>query len=114
MLCSERVKKAVSDLTGLSESELEGYGLIIENAAQAVKDMLTDSESDKGIMLTAAKAAYEISLYKYGDGVTSFKAGDVSFSMNGEAVKNAERAYENALSDCRDIIKDSGFVFRSV
>ena len=114
MLCSERLKKTVSDLTGLSAAELEDYSLIIENAAQAVKNMLSSPDCEKGVMLAAAKAAYEISLYRYGDGVTSFKAGDVSFSMSGEAVKNAERAYNNALSDCRDIIKDSGFVFRAV
>lgn len=114
MLCSERLRKAVCDLTGLCTDELEGYRMIVESAANAVKDILSEPESDRGIMLTAAKAAYEISLFKYGSGVTSFKAGDVSFSMNGEAVKNAERAYYNALEDCRDIVKDDGFIFRSV
>ncbi len=113
MLCAERVKAAVSTLSGLDEGELDEYVFIIESAVNGVNKMMKSAEPEKCALLAAARAAYEIALLRSG-GVTSFKAGDVSFTVNADAVKNAKEIYENALADCSDVVNDGGFVFKTV
>jgi len=116
---TERIKEYVMAMGDFSREEIEKYGFILEAAVKSVPDMLKDGAdvNDARIMLLAAAKAYcKIScLSSEESGVTSFKAGDVSFSEKAGFVKSAaEEIYKSALADCREFLKDSGFAFLGV
>jgi len=51
------------------------------------------------------------------DGISSFKAGDITVTKNSKTQKdrlaNAERLKKEALEDIRELMKDTGFYARS-
>lgn len=50
-----------------------------------------------------------------GDGFSSFRAGDVAIESNTEfTVKGLSEKCEALRAECRDLLRDEGFVFRCV
>lgn len=106
-----------------SDEEIEKYNSIIESSASFVASMLDDSKNENSVQivyLCASRAYYQILLINQSDDVTSFKAGDVSFSRDTSALENSRALYNLALEQCADKItgrsksgKDN-FAFKAV
>lgn len=112
------VKELVTQLSGLSDEELKGFNALIENIFQSFISSIEDKDGDssKAELLAAAKINYEIALTNSeSDGVTSFKAGDVSITKRGRAsAESAKALYLCVLKDCGEFAEDSNFDFRCV
>ncbi len=110
MVSAEEVKSCLKLFGDYSDEELEKYDVMIEEAAESVKD-----ETEKAAMLAAARLNYKLALINgSGDGVTSFKAGDVSITQNDNSVEYAKSLFEQIAADCPELSDDSGFAFRTV
>lgn len=69
------------------------------------------------ISLAAAMVNYRLCVkrLKNSDGVTSFKAGDVTVSISASALmEQAEKEKTDALIAAAPLLKDDGFIFRQV
>lgn len=109
------VKEALAQISDISAEEIEGFTRIIENAVSAVEGVLDSTDSDRAVMLAAARANYDIALSGRGDdGITAFKAGDISVTKKANVLENARLFYMNTLASCADITADEGFVFMTV
>ncbi len=99
-------------------AQLEEYEPYINNAVACVAPILKnpDDENDMRIVrLCAMKAYVQIALTDNSDcGVTSFKAGDVSYTMDTFSAERAESLLASAMRDCRDLLKNSKFSFKAV
>lgn len=67
------------------------------------------------IRFCAVKAYYQIVLAdNEDDGITSFKAGDVSYTKDSSSAERAEKMLKLAMRDCGELIKNSSFSFKAV
>ena len=109
------VKEALLEISDISTEELEGFSRIIEDAVSATERALGETDSPRAVMLAAARANYSIALSGRGDdGITSFKAGDVSVTKRANTLENAKALYLNILASCADISPDEQFAFMAV
>ena len=89
-------------------------------AARELERKIRDDADCTDIRLINAGAAmvfYRLCMKKAGtdDGVTSFKAGDVTVSISPSAViERAEKEKSEAMLAALPLFKDEGFVFRQV
>ena len=83
-----------------------------------INSLLKSSDDENNscvIFLCAAKAYYRYMLTNQSDGITSFKAGDVSYSLDtSSALENARAIYNFALEQCASLIKNNHFAFEAV
>lgn len=119
MIDIENVKDTMKAIGDYDDSVLSEKEIVIENAISYIESLLSSSKDDvlqRAVMLAAARANYLFTLLNSNEaGISSFKAGDVSFTKQGNSLIDIARAfYENTLSDNADIIKDSCFDFRCV
>lgn len=103
----------------LSAEDTEKYKFILDASVTSVLDMLNESADvtdDRIMQLMAARAYLKICCIDSDEsGVTSFKAGDVSYTEKaGTALDGAKEIYALALDDCRQFISDTGFAFLGV
>lgn len=115
------IKDELSSVMKLDDSEIEDSEQIITAAAQYIFSVLKnkENENDSSIVhLCAARAYYQILLISQRDDITSFKAGDVSFSRASSDLENAQRLYELALEQSSELLNSSGstnaFAFKAV
>lgn len=112
------IKNKLIDIFHYSEAELETYSSFIEGAVDYAAHILIEEEkaNDARIVnLCAVKAYYQIVLTSCADdGITSFKAGDISYTRDLSSVSRAKALLETALADCSDLIKNSRFSFKAV
>ncbi len=119
MISYEEVKTCLLSITQADSEELESKRTLIENAICYVEKITKDyTEEDKSrvILLAAARANYYIALLDGNEnGITSFKAGDVSFSKGKSSLsESAKTFYESTLAESADLVKSGDFVFRTV
>lgn len=100
------------------KSQLAEYESYINNAAAVVKALLKNAEDENDVRivnLCAMRAYYQIVLTDHSDdGITSFKAGDVSYSMDTSSVSRAKELLDLAEKSCRNLIKIDSFAFQGV
>lgn len=112
------VKEQLKNLLHCDDSQAEEYEIYISNAVSCVMPLLKNQEDENDgrvVFLCAAKAYYQINLAEFStDGVTSFKAGDVSFEKDMSALTNAKELYKTALDDCTAVLDTDAFAFRTV
>ncbi len=118
-ISTQAVKEQLIALTERDESELEAKAAVIDSAVSFVEKLVkTESEDDmpRLIMLAAARANYSLALLNRDEsGISSFTAGDVSFTKSASDMVDSARAfYESTLGESTDIIRENGFVFRTV
>ncbi len=76
-----------------------------------------DFEDIRLINAAAAMANYRLSIRNVSsaDGVTSFKAGDVTVSVSSQAyIEQAEKEKTRAVLEALPLLKDDEFIFRQV
>ena len=89
-------------------------------AAREIEVKMRENADCTDIRLVNACAAivnYRLCMKKSGtdEGVTSFKAGDVTVSISPSAViERAEKERSEAMIAALPLLKDDGFVFRQV
>lgn len=113
----ELVKAQVMEIAGIDETQAETYKSYIETAIAAVGQSVTDpaNENDARVVnLCAAKACYMAALADNSDSVTSFKAGDVSYTVDETALAKRKAFLDSAESDCVSLLNSSGFSFKAV
>lgn len=113
----ESVNERFKKLAGINSDEAEEWSYIIEDSIYEISDMLkSDCDFEENCHRLAAVTA-ALAFYKYrcvlsarGE-TSSFKAGDVSLSIDASSVDNAYRMYREELEGIGDILKANNFVF---
>ena len=108
--------KELSFLLDTDEEDTAKHSNIINSTAACVKALIkddVDNNDSRIIHLCAVKAYYQIVLMQE-DEISSFSAGDVSYSKNASAVDKAEKLLKAAMNDCSDLLKSTGFAFKVV
>lgn len=103
-------------LMNIDGDELEKYEHLIDYAIAGVKPLINNGvdENDVRIIhLCAVRAYYQIAITQC-DGVNSFKAGEVSFSMDTSYPARAKALLDEAYRSCSDLIRNDGFAFEVV
>ncbi len=112
------IKKDFILLSSYTSEEAKQFESIMLMEAEYVDSLLKSSEDENKtcvVFLCAARAYYQCLLTNQSDGVTSFKAGDVSYSLDlNETVKNARAILDFALAKCAPIMKDENFAFEVI
>ncbi len=113
-----KVREEFITLSSLSEEEAEKQESLIYMETEYTNSLLKSSDDENNssvIFLCAARSFYRYVLTNQSDGITSFKAGDVSYSLDASsALENARAIYEFALEQCTSLIKNSSFAFEAV
>lgn len=110
------VRHELKTLLSLTDDEVSNYDSLIICAVSWVNSMLKQEQSKNDALivhLCAAKAYYQISLMQ-NDGISSFSAGEVSFSTSNNSFASAKCLLDDALSSCSDLIVNSSFAFKAV
>ncbi|MCC8073248.1 MAG: hypothetical protein LIO62_03890 [Clostridiales bacterium] len=112
------VKTAFSSLMGITEDEAEDYKSNIESVIESVSDKLADSQYENNsavVYYCAVKAFYrQVLLENTQSGITSFSAGDVSYTKGTTSEENARLLLETALAECGGVINEGSFAFKVV
>ena len=109
-----KIKVEFITLSSLSEEDAGKYQSLIEMECEYINSLLKSSDDENNscvIFLCAAKAYYRYMLTNQSDGITSFKAGDVSYSLD---TSSARAIYNFALEQCASLIKNNHFAFEAV
>lgn len=113
------IQYELKNVMGMSEEETRRFEPIIKSASAYIEKLLisyAERNTVPAVHLCAARAYYQILLLKQEEEVTSFKAGDVSYTRASSALDNARKLYESALQQCSGMIKngETGFAFKVV
>lgn len=118
MIDIKAVRAHLKVLGGYSESRMEDFALLIEHAAETVTRQLpdgTDASDTRLVHLAAVKALCMIENADFfGDGVSVFKAGDITVEKSSAGTESLKQLLEEAEKDCRDLLCDSAFAFLDV
>ena len=95
------------------------YDGFVKNAVDCIASQVGEEalSLENVIFYFAARALYELRLVESmgADYVSSFKAGDVSFSKNAAScLEQAEKLLNDARAACDGIIPDNTFSFKAV
>ncbi len=106
------VMRELQQLTGLTEDALAPYQTLIE----ASVDSVAGEAPSHAALIAAARVNYQIALLQNaGDGVSSFKAGEVSISETKSNAVSAAKDFLTAVeAQYSTKAAGEGFAFRSV
>ncbi len=112
------IKKDFIILSSYSEEEAKQFEPFMEAEAEYVSSLLKNKEDENKacvVFLCAARAYYQCFLTNQSDGISSFKAGDISYSLDtSEALNNARAICDFALAKCSAFLKDENFAFEVI
>ena len=113
------VKNQLVIISQMTEEEIEKYENCINSSIEYVFSALVSEEycnDSRVIHLCAVNAFLKIALIKEADsdGISSFSAGDVSFSRDASSLDRIKLLYELARDECKDMVVDNGFSFKVV
>lgn len=119
MINKERIREYVKSLSSLNEEELQVYDVFLDFAAVSTAKALNDKsfeEDERIVFLAAARAFYLISgALEQRDGISSFKAGDITITENKSGTELAGKILEKAQAAAQELISSCGsFAFMSV
>ena len=112
------IKKDFIILSSYSEEEARHFESFMEAEAEYVDSLLKNEEDENKaciVFLCASRAYYQCLLTNQSDGISSFKAGDISYSVEtNEALNNARAICDFALAKCTALLKDERFAFEVI
>ena len=109
------VKQELKALLSENDDEIENYGNLIECAVKWVSSLIENEKNENDaliIHLCAVKLYYQISLL-HNDSVSSFSAGEVSFSMEN-SMESARKLLDDAILSCKKLLTGNCFAFKAV
>lgn len=106
-------------ISGLDESEASCWAVLCREAQAQLRRMLRPNvnEEENGRRLSTAAAAlalYKMALCSAGEGITSFKAGDISVTTQETLTARGEAAWKTAKAEISDLLEDDMFFFGRV
>ncbi|MCM1285168.1 MAG: hypothetical protein NC213_08270 [Acetobacter sp.] len=106
-------------ILGCAQNELADFENHINSSIEYVQSILTDKEKADDlriINLCAAAAAVKIAVIKDvdSDDISSFSAGDVSYTKDTSPIDRLKALYEIARNECGAMIYDNAFSFEAV
>ena len=106
------VMNELQQIAAFTPEELTRYRSLIEAAA----DTVDKEDPAHAVLIAAARANYQIALLQSaGDGVSSFKAGEVSISETKSSAVSAAKAFLTAVeAQYSAAAAGNGFAFQSV
>lgn len=107
MINSGYVKARVKSIFSLNNDEIKECDTYIEYAVKCVSPMIKDNVDENDIRivhLCALKAYYYYSLMR-DDSISSFSAGEVSYTLNTDISSKLEALIEDAAVSCKDLLK---------
>lgn len=110
------VIKELMALLSMTEDEADNYKSLVEYAVNCVMPTVKEGvdENDARIVhLCAVKVYYQLALTQ-NDFISSFSAGEVSYSTDTSMPSRARALLDDALCSCADLINGSDFAFRVV
>lgn len=110
------VRQELKSLLKLTDEDIINYDSLILCAVNWVKSLIKQEQNENDALivhLCTVKAYYQISLIQ-NDGISSFSAGEISFSADNNSFTGAKKMLEDALSSCSHLITDSSFAFKAV
>lgn len=118
MIDKAAVTQCLKEIGGYDDGFEEKYSSTIDYACETISRQAND-DADltdvRLVFLAAAQANYIINCsVSDSAGVTSFTAGDVSFTQSGETGSNAKEILETAKQNAESLISRSGFAFIGV
>ncbi len=111
------VKDELMKALNCGEEEISEYESYINNAIACVASQLKNPEDKNDVRivnLCAMRAYYQIVLISDNDDITSFKAGDVSYTKDTSSVSRAKALLNMALKNCGDLLQSAAFAFKAV
>ena len=111
------VKNELMKALNYDDEQINKYESYINNAIACVASQLKNPEDENDariVNLCAMRAYYQIILISDNDDITSFKAGDVSYTKDTSSVSRAKALFDMALDSCNDLVQSSGFAFKAV
>lgn len=112
------VTERFTKLSGLEKSEVYNWKSVIDEAVRFVGSRLRKQELDLSDMLRVETlcAVYAYRLYTLcsDDGISSFTAGDVKLTSSADAVKKAERLWNEYKFLCSDLVNADEFLFGAI
>lgn len=101
-----------------SEEELDGYSSFLNHAIAGVHSIIKDdkySDDTRIVNLCAIKAHYQIILTSEAqDDISSFKAGDISYTRDASGASRVKSLLDSAMHDCSDLVVSGRFSFKAV
>ena len=110
------VSNELKTLLAISSDDVEQYDSLVEYAVESVRPLIkndVDENDVRIIHLCAVKAYYQIALTQC-DGMSSFSAGEVSFSMDTSYPDRAKALLDEAYKGCGNLIGSNDFAFEVV
>lgn len=113
------VENHLAVISGMTAQETEKYADCIQGSIEYVCARLVceeDCSDSRVINLCAVNAWLKIALIREtdSDGISSFSAGDVSFTRDASSLERLRLLGKLALDECSGLIADSGFSFKAV
>lgn len=112
------VREEIIHISSLGEEDVSKYEDLISGAVSCVGALVKNEmdENDARIIhFCALKVYYQILLLKQNaDGITSFQAGDVSYTVDHSSADKIKELMNMAFADCRSLFKKSSFAFEAV
>lgn len=105
-----------AELSGYEDGELNRFRPLAETACRYVgsRCLIADPDAEQTARLELLAAAYALRLSETcnADGVTSFKAGDVSLTTSSaDGADRSERLWRGLCAANPDLIAPEGFLF---
>ncbi|MCH5321281.1 MAG: hypothetical protein J1E36_05930 [Eubacterium sp.] len=111
------VKNDLMKALNCDDEQINDYESYINNAIACVASQLKNPEDENDarvVNLCAMRAYYQIILISDNDDITSFKAGDISYTKDTSSVSRAKALLDMAIGSCSDLVQSSGFAFKAV
>lgn len=114
----ENVTNRFMTLTGIDSDEMSKWGTLIEDACEYIQSRCTveNPDSAQTRRLEMLSAAYAVRLYGMcgNDDLTQFVAGDVRLTLSADRREQADRLWDELVSQNADLIGTGGFLFGRV
>ena len=110
------IRRELMALLSMTEDEVDNYESLIEYSVNCVMPIIKEGvdENDARIVhLCAVRVYYQLALTQ-SDFISSFSAGEVSYSTDASLPSRARALLDDALRSCSDLINDGDFAFRVV
>lgn len=116
MTDSNLVKNELVTIMGITQEDASAYDSLIDYTVSTVSQIIKDEKDENDIRivyLCAVKAYYFLTLIQ-SDGISSFSAGEVSFSLDASAHSRAKALLNEAVLACSELISRNEFAFKAV
>lgn len=112
------VKEEIVNISSLNKEDISKYDNFISSAVSCAEALVKDGIDENDVRIIhfcALKVYFQILLMEQNaDGITSFQAGDVSYTVDHSSAEKVKELLNMALDDCKNLFKSNSFAFEAV